>query len=213
VAGQRKPLVVGLTGTIGAGKTTVARRLRARGITVIDADELGRTVVEEGMVPAAALAREFGPTILNADGTIDRKAVAREAFRSAASAAALNRLVHPALWERLRKEIAAHRAESIIVIDAALIVEWEAEVPVDVVVVVEAPETERRERSRAKYTPADFEARQGRQLDGDRKRAAANVIIGNAGAEEELDPKIDALLGILSGLAAGEPLPSSPLTL
>jgi dephospho-CoA kinase len=213
VVTQRKPLVVGLTGAIGAGKTTVAQLLRARRITVIDADELGRRVVEEGAVSAEALAREFGATILNDDGSVDRTALAREAFRSAASAHTLNELIHPALWERLREEIAAHRGESIIVIDAALIVEWEAAVPVDVVVVVEAPGAARLERSRGKYAPADFEARQAQQLDVDAKRAAADVIIDNAGAEEELGPKIDALLGILSRLSAGEPLPSSPTEL
>ncbi|UCH78331.1 MAG: dephospho-CoA kinase [Candidatus Coatesbacteria bacterium] len=210
---KRKPLVVGLTGAIGAGKTTVARLLRARGITVIDADELGRRVLEEGAVPAAALEREFGATIFKDDGSVDRKALAREAFRSADSAAALNELIHPALWEALRQEIAIHGEESIIVIDAALIVEWEAEVPVGVVVVVEAPEAIRRERSRVKYGPADFEARQARQLDVKAKRAAAHVIIDNSGAEEKLGPKIEALVGILGRLAAGEPLPPSPTEL
>jgi dephospho-CoA kinase len=210
---RSRPLVVGLTGAIGAGKTTVARLLLGRGITVIDADELGRRVLEEGAVPAAALAREFGATILNDDGSVDRKALAREAFRSADSVAALNELIHPALWERLRQEIAAQGKESIIVIDAALIVEWEGAVPVDVVVVVEAPAAARLERSRAKYGPADFEARQARQLDAEAKRAAADVIIDNSGAEEELGPKIDALVDILGRLAAGERLPSSPLEL
>jgi dephospho-CoA kinase len=197
----RKPLVVGLTGSIGAGKSTVAALLAARGAPVLDADVLGREVWETSDQLRAALAVTFGPAIIAADGSIDQRALAREAFASGNTAARLNELVHPFLWARIREEIAGLRDVPFVVVNAALIVEWRGALAIDVVVVVDAPEPTRRERTRGKYDEEDFIARQRCQLDAAAKRAAADIIIDNSGTQAALALKAELLYYKLSSTA------------
>jgi dephospho-CoA kinase len=213
VGTERQAVVVGLTGAIGAGKSTVASLLAEKGAAVIDADALGREVWETSPRLRAGLAEAFGPQILAPDGDIDRKALAREAFASEKALARLNEVVHPLLWKRLRAEIAAQRNVPLVVVDAALIVEWGRSLPVDVVVVVDAPEGIRKERSRLKYEERDFYARQTRQLDAPAKRAAADIIIENGGSQAELAAKTELLYKILAAIAKGDELPGETLVI
>lgn len=208
---RKKAFIVGLTGPIGAGKTTVAGLLRGRGVPIIDADALGRDLLESSSRFKAELAAAFGPSILTADGAVDRRALARVAFASKETAARLNALIHPLLWDGIKTEIAAQKGADIIVIDAALIVEWGQYLPVDVVVVVDAPEDVRKERSRHKYDGDDFDARQARQIDAAGKRAEADIIVNNNGSEEELRGKVDVLFRALKDKAQGKNLPVGPL--
>jgi dephospho-CoA kinase len=189
----KRTLIVGLTGPIGAGKTTVAGLLREKGVPIVDADALGRELLESSSRFKAELAAAFGPSILTADGAVDRRALARAAFASKETAARLNALSHPLLWDRIKGEIAAQKGADIIVIDAALIVEWIKYLRVDVVVVVDAPENVRKARSRHKYEEDDFDARQARQIDAAGKRAEADIIVNNDGSEEKLKEKINVL--------------------
>jgi len=213
VGTERKPVVVGLTGPIGAGKTTVADLLSAKGVPVIDADALGREVWETSDQLRAALAVAFGPAILARDGSIDPRALAREAFASEKTTARLNEIVHPFLWARIKAEIAAHRNAPLVVVDAALIVEWRRSLPVDVVVVVDAPESIRKERSRHKYEEKDFRARQARQLDDAAKRAAADIVLDNSGSQAELVVKAELLYNTLSAIAEGDRPPAETLVI
>jgi len=208
---RKKALIVGLTGPIGAGKTTVAALLRERGVPIIDADALGRELLESSSRFKGELAAAFGPSILTADGAVDRRALARIAFASKETAARLNALIHPLLWDRIKSEIAAQKGADIIVIDAALIVEWIKSLPVDVVVVVDAPEDVRKARSRHKYEENDFDARQARQIDAAGKRAEADIIVDNAGSKEELRVKVGVLFRALKDMAQDRNLPVEPL--
>jgi dephospho-CoA kinase len=208
---RKKALIVGLTGPIGAGKTTVAGLLRERGVPIIDADALGRELWESSSRFKGELVAAFGPSILTADGAVDRRALARAAFASEEAAARLNALTHPVLWDRIKAEIAAEKGTDIIVIDAALIVEWIKSLPVDVVVVVDAPEDVRKARSRHKYEESDFDARQARQINAAGKRAEADIIVDNAGSEEELREKVDVLFRALKDKAQGKNLSFEPL--
>lgn len=178
--------------------------MAARAVPVIDADALGREVWEKSGQLRAALATTFGPAILAPDGAIDQRALAREAFASEEATARLNEIVHPFLWARLKDEIAAHRDAPLLVIDAALIVEWRDSVPVDVVVVVDAPENVRRARSRDKYEDENFSARQARQLNAAAKRAAADIILDNSGSQAELAVKAEMLYNTLWALGQGD---------
>jgi dephospho-CoA kinase len=207
----KKALIVGLTGPIGAGKTTVAGLLRARGVPVVDADALGRELLESSSRFKGELAAAFGPSILTADGAVDRRALARVAFASKETAARLNALIHPLLWDRIKGEIAEQKGADIIVIDAALIVEWIKSLHVDVVVVVDAPQDVRKERSRHKYDGDDFDARQARQIDAAGKRAEADIIVNNDGSEEELKEKVDVLFRALKDKVNDKNLPVEPL--
>jgi dephospho-CoA kinase len=206
-----KPLVVGLTGAIGAGKTTVAKLLLDKGVPVIDADALGREILETSERARAALRDTFGPSVFAADGRINRAELARVAFSSRDAVKRLNEAVHPALVERIINELASCQDVDVVAIDAALIVEWGAALPVDLTVVVEAPEDIRRERSRLKYGADDFNARQMSQLDVVRKRARADVIIDNAGSLAGLKKKVDRLYRVLLELAGGKAPANKPL--
>ncbi len=203
--------MVGLTGAIGAGKTTVAKLLSRKGVPVIDADALGREILEMSEEARAAVRKAFGTSVFAADGLIDKTALARAAFASREAVERLNRAVHPALWKRIEAELASRRDVDVVAIDAALIVEWGTAVPVDVVVVVEAPEDARRERSRLKYAAEDFGARQAGQFDVKRKRARADVIVNNAGSLTDLEKKADRLYRVLLDVAGGKTLVDKPL--
>lgn len=206
-----KPLIVGLTGTIGAGKSMVAEMLSKKGVPIIDADALGRDVLAKSGRVKKELRAGFGPSIFAANGDVDRNALARAAFASEEAAERLNAVVHPPLWERIKREIAAYKNADVVVIDAALIVEWGAALPVDAVVVVEAPEKVRKLRSRAKYGEEDFYARQSRQFGERRKRIHANVIVDNSVPYAELEKKVDLLHSLLLEMARGKTLGAGPL--
>lgn len=206
-----KTLVVGLTGAIGAGKSTVAELLSKKGIPIIDADALGQDVLVTSDRAKNGLRAAFGPSIFTANDDVDRKALARAAFASEEAAERLNAVVHPPLWERIKREVAAYKNADVVVINAALIVEWGAALPVDVVVVVEAPEGVRKRRLRSKYGEEDFYARQSRQFDDRRKRVRADVIIDNSVPLGELAEKVNFLYGLLSEMAHGKTLEAKPL--
>lgn len=207
----RKPLVVGLTGPVGGGKSTVAALLSEKSVPIIDADALGRDVVETSTNVQTELAAAFGPSVITAAGNVDRPALARAAFASEEGTLRLNAIVHPPLWARIKSEVASRPDADVVVIDAALIVEWGAALPVDLVVVVDAPEDARRHRSRDKYDEKDFYARQGRQLDAQRKRARADVIVDNAGSPRELEEKVDRLYRMLKATASGKTARAKPV--
>lgn len=213
MAADRKPLVVGLTGAIGAGKSAVAGLLATKGVPIIDADALGREIWEASDQLKAALATTFGPAIVARDGSIDQQALAREAFASPERTAQLNEIVHPLLWARLKEELAAYRNDAVVVVDAALIVEWRDSLPVDVIVVVDAPEDARRERTRDKYDEGDFSARQARQLDAAAKRAAADVVLDNSGSQADLAVKVDLLYNKLFAFAESGQIPTEKIVI
>jgi dephospho-CoA kinase len=207
------PLIVGLTGPIGAGKTTVADLLRKQGFPVINADRHGRDVLSEPGAVRGRLAEAFGPGIFAPDGSVDRRALAREAFADENGAECLNKLVHPLLWEKIRADILAAAPAPVVIIDAALILEWKDDLAVDLVVVVDAPEDVRLERCRPKYDAADFFARQGCQLSPPEKRAGGHIIVENVGPLAELELKTEALAQILYEIAASGQIPAEPVIL
>jgi dephospho-CoA kinase len=211
MAKSSEQLLVGLTGAIGAGKSTVAELLSEKGVPVINADAVGRDVVETSAPVKRRLRAEFGPSVFTDGGDVDRDALARAAFASEAAAARLNAIVHPALVERINGVLAAYKNADVVVIDAALIVEWGQVLPVDVVVVVDSPERVRKERSRGKYGEEDFYARQSRQFDERRKLARADVVVDNSGTPADLENKADLLYELLMEIANGKKPETRPV--
>src|SRR4051812_35169825 len=108
-------LRIGLTGGIGAGKSTVAQRLAELGATIVDADKLAREVVEPGTPGLAAVTEEFGPDVLLPDGRLDRPALGRIVFGDAEQLGRLNRILHPLIGERTQALIAAAAPDSVLV--------------------------------------------------------------------------------------------------
>lgn len=189
-------LLVGLTGGIGAGKSTVARLLTERGAVVLDADQVARDVVEPGQPALDALVEEFGPDILDGDGRLDRQTLATKAFATPESRAALEAITHPAIHAEFGRRMAEAPKDAIVVMDVPLLVESNtaAERGYEVVIVVEAPKEIRLDRLKERgLDRADAEARMAAQVTDEQRRAVATHIIDNAGDMEALEAAVDAL--------------------
>ena len=181
-------LVVGLTGGIGVGKTTVARLLAGHGAVVVDCDALGRAVVEPGGLAHDAVVRRFGPGVVRADGTIDRPALARIVFGDPGTLADLNGITHPAIDVEIGRAIAVAPAGSVVVLDMAVLVETRlGKGQYDLVVVVEAPLAVRLDRLAGRGMAADeARARFAAQATDADRRAVGDLFVDNGGDEDAL---------------------------
>ncbi len=199
--------LVGLTGGIGSGKSTVAQRLAALGCVVIDADQVAREVVEPGMPVLDALVGRFGRGILGADGALDRSALAALAFGDETSRADLDRLTHPEIAGRIAADVArlaVERPDAIVVVDHPLLLETGQAGRFDAVVVVLADESTRVARLvRGRgMTEDQARARMRAQVDDRARRAAATFVLDNDGTREQLLAAVDELHARIAARAA-----------
>lgn len=187
-------MIIGITGQIGSGKSTAATIMASLGYRVIDADQIGRQVVDGSLALRRQLASQFGKAILTKKGNVRRKELARRAFVDGDSQAALNRIVHPYLLRSIRREMAAcRRSKTNAVVDAALLLDWDLDREVDFTLVIHAGLKRRLERLVAKgYTLADARARQRRQLFYAEYCRRADRVILNYGTVSDLRQKIEA---------------------
>jgi dephospho-CoA kinase len=187
-------LRVGLTGGIGSGKSTVARRLVARGALLVDADVLAREVVAPGTDGLAEVAATFGDAVLDASGALDRPALAAVVFDDPAARERLNAIIHPRVRARSAELIASAPADAVVVQDIPLLVETGAAASFPLVVVVHADAEERVRRLVRRGMPeADARARIAAQASDAARRAAADVWLSNDGSERDLETAVDAL--------------------
>ena len=188
-------MYIGVTGQIGSGKTTAAKILASFGAVVIDADTIGREVVDRSVPLRKKLARQFGGEILTPSGKLSRKRLARLAFADETAKQRLNRLVHPFLLKELRrqmKELA--KRHNVVVIDAALLLDWELDRPMDVVLVVHASEETRLKRLAARgISKEDALARQKAQVPFSEYRKRADYVVLNNSTVEKLQAKLQRL--------------------
>ncbi|MFI7679014.1 dephospho-CoA kinase [Actinophytocola sp. NPDC049390] len=187
-------LRVGLTGGIGSGKSTVARRLAEHGAVVIDADRIAREVVEPGTDGLAEIRAAFGDDVIS-DGALDRARLARRVFTDEAARATLNGIVHPRIGARTAELMAAAPEDGIVVHDVPLLVENHLGPAYHLVLVVDAPEEERvhrvvRDRGMSEQ---DARARITAQATEEARRAAADVWLDNGGSPDEVLAVVDAL--------------------
>lgn len=189
-----RPLLVGLTGGIASGKSTIARLLADLGAVVVDADVMAREVLEPGTPGLAAVVARFGPGVLRQDGTLDRAALAVLAFSDGAARRDLEGIVHPAVAERFEAVVAATPADHVVVHDVPLLVEKELAGRYDVVVVADAPASVRRERAIARgLPPQQVEARMAAQAGDEARRAVADVLIDTGGTLEATGEAVEHL--------------------
>ncbi len=176
-------LMVGLTGGIGAGKSTVTAVLEETGAVIIDADRIAREVVAPGSPGLAMLVAEFGEDILGPDGALDRAELAARAFVDADRTAALNAITHPLIGERTAELVGSAPAEAIVVHDMPLLVEGGLTPGYHLVIVVDTPAEIRLQRLvEQRGMPAeDARARMARQATDEARRAEADVLIDNSG--------------------------------
>ena len=188
-------LHVGLTGGIGAGKSTVAARLAALGALVLDADLAARAVVEPGTEGLAAVVEAFGPGVLGPDGALDRAALAELVFGDEQRRGELNAIIHPRVRRWMAERTAAAPEGSVVVQDIPLLVESGLTPLFDVVVVVDARDETRIDRlvRLRGMSREQAEARIAAQAPRERRNAAADHLIANDGTELELVEAVDAL--------------------
>jgi dephospho-CoA kinase len=189
-------LLVGLTGGIGAGKSTVAELLVQRGAVVVDADAVARSVVEPGTPALAALVERFGEGILGADGALERPKLAALAFADEASRKDLEAITHPAINAEFLRKVQAGPADGVVVCDVPLLAESEQARGrgYRVIVVVEAPLDVRLDRLEARgVSRDDAERRMAAQASDEERRTIATHVIDNSGDLATLDRQVDAL--------------------
>ncbi|HEX6337081.1 MAG TPA: dephospho-CoA kinase [Jiangellaceae bacterium] len=210
-------LRVGLTGGIGSGKSTVARRLEELGAVIVDADRIAREVVEPDTAGLAAVVEEFGAVILASDGSLDRPALGQIVFADEDRRAALNAIVHPLVYARRAELVAAAPDDAIVVEDIPLLVENSLGKGFPLVMVVHAPAGERVRRIAASrdMTEEDAWARVRAQADDDARRAAADVWLDNSGTPDDTAAAVDSvwrdrLVPFEANLRAGRRAERSP---
>lgn len=200
--------LIGLTGGIAAGKSVVAARLAEHGAVHVDADVLAREVVEPGTPGLAAIAEEFGPGVISADGRLDRPALGAIIFTDPEKRAALNAITHPAVQQRAREMFEAAQSadpHAVVVYDVPLLAETSSTRPdrFDLIVVVHAS-TETRLRRLMELrgmTRAEASHRLNSQASDAERLAIADVVIDSDGSLESTLQQTDELWAMASASA------------
>jgi len=197
-------ILVGLTGGIGAGKSTVSAMLAERGAAIVDADQIARDLQSPGSPVLAAMAERFGPQIIRDDGSLDRAAVASIVFNDEAALKDLNAIVHPAMQDEIQRQIDAHRdTDRVVVLDFPLLGENPrqglaativVDIPVDIAV--------QRLVEQRGMDEADAQARIGSQISREERNRSATHVIDNGGDRDALIEQVDALWSELVALPA-----------
>ena len=188
-------LLLGLTGGIGSGKSTVSSELARRGAIVIDADQVVRELQSPGGAVLAAMVEHFGDGILNDDGTLNRQNVADIVFNDPEQLKALNAIVHPKVGEEIDRRIERERStDHIVILDVPLLVESKAYETEGIIVVDTDPEiaVQRLVEFRG-FKAEDARSRMKLQATREERRAEAAWIVPNDGTQEELMIEIDKL--------------------
>jgi dephospho-CoA kinase len=198
-------VMIGLTGGIGSGKSTVAALLVARGAVVIDADEIARHVVEPGTPALAALAERFGADVIGPDGRLDRPLLASRAFVSDEARKDLDAITHPAIAAEFLRRVAEAPPDALVVHDVPLLAESKT-LRADGyagVIVVEAPLAVRLDRLVDRGVARDdAERRIAQQATDEERRKLATWVLDNAGDRAALEAQVDALWPTLEALRA-----------
>jgi dephospho-CoA kinase len=188
-------ILVGLTGGIGSGKSTVSGLLQARGAVIIDADAIVREVQQPGSPVLAELAQKFGPDVLAQDGSLDRQAVANIVFTDPDALKSLNAIVHPAVGREMNQRMIAQRASNnVVILDIPLLTEnpregLQGRIVVDIPVELQV----QRLTSFRGFDEADARARISRQATRQERLDKADFVVDNSGGLEDLIPQIDLL--------------------
>jgi dephospho-CoA kinase len=195
--------VVGLTGGIGSGKSTVSALLRERGAVIVDADALVKELQEPGMPVFDAMVERFGPGIVAPDGRLDRQAVADIVFHDPEQLAALNAIVHPAVGLAVLERIAANEGtDNVVIADIPLLAEGNSAIKMSGVLVVDTPEEVQVARlvELRGFPEADARARISRQASREERLAKADRVIDNSGTPEALAAQLDDVWAWIEGL-------------
>ncbi len=189
-------LLVGLTGGIGSGKSTVAEMLVDRGAVLVDADQVAREVVVPGTAGFDEIVEHFGEGVVADDGTLDRGRIADIVFHDDDARRALNDITHPKVGEEMMRRVSEAPDDAIVVMDVPLLAEGDPERArgYGAVLVVEAPRDVRLQRLEARgMDRSDAEARMARQASDADRRAIATHVLDNGGTLEQLEAQVESV--------------------
>ena len=198
-------MIIGLTGTIGSGKSTVSARLAKLGALVLDADTISRGAVKKGADGLNKIAEVFGKEVIDANGELDRKALAGIVFSDESKRLILNGIIHPQVLKALKERTHGEKdlnPDRMIVWDVPLLIEVGWVEYVDSVWLVTAPEQTRINRITARdgCTIKQAQSRICAQMSEEEKARFSNEIIDNGGSLEQLYQRVDALYGEYSNM-------------
>lgn len=187
-------MIVGVTGGIGSGKSAVTERFERLGVTVVDADQAARVVVEPGRPALAAIAERHGSGILLADGSLDRAALRRIVFADPAQREWLEQLTHPRIGEEIRAQLQA-ASSPYAILASPLLLETSQKELVDLVVVVDVPEEIQLQRTMARDSNDEAQVRRimAAQLSREARLEGADIVIDNSRSLAELDETVAEL--------------------
>ena len=200
---RRRPYVVAVTGGVASGKSTVTDHLAALGVPVIDADVVARELVEPGEPALAEIERTFGPTVIRADGTLDRRAMRAIVFDDVTQRRRLEAILHPRVEQRMRELVESVDAPWV-VLAIPLLTEVGRYDFIDHVVVVDTPVETQLERlaRRDGVTPGIARAMVAAQAHRDERLAFADTVVPNEGSLGQLLARVDRLAEELAARAA-----------
>ena len=185
---------VGLTGGIGAGKSTVADLFSQKGAVVIRSDELARQVIEPQTPGFQQVVARFGNEFVNSEGYIDRAKLAQIVFQDDAALKDLENIVHPLVRSKTNQIIDQHTSETIIVNEIPLLLEKKMESLFDFLVIVISSEKNRLERlAQRGLTTEQATARMSKQVSDDERKAAADFLIVNDGNLDQLEADVEKI--------------------
>lgn len=195
-------ILVGLTGGIGSGKSTVSAALADRGAVIIDADAIVRDIQQPGSPVLAQLAERFGAHVIAADGSLDRAAVAAIAFSDPDALKALNKIVHPAVVAEMNRRVLAEReTDHVVVMDIPLLAE-NPRAELQGVIVIDVPvetQVQRLVEFRG-FDEADARARIAKQATREQRQAIADFVVDNSGDLDALAPQVERLWAWVTAL-------------
>jgi len=179
--------VIGLTGSFGTGKTTVASIFKSLGARVIDADKIAHSSIKKGTPAHKRIVSAFGDRILTKGGEIDRKSLGRKVFASRKNIERLNRIIHPAVISYIKKSLRKIAKDAVVVIDAPLLIEANLAGLADLLIVVKASRENQVARCMKKFKMKriDVLKRIGHQIPVERKIGMADFVIDNDGTRSE----------------------------
>lgn len=200
----RPPFIVGLTGGIGSGKSTVGAAFIALGVDLVDADAVAHEVSAPGAAGWMAIREDFGPAYFLADGSLDRARLRREVFAEPAQKSRLERLLHPVIRHEIDRRVASWRGPYGILMVPLLVESPRYRNSCDRLLVVDCPEEEqvRRVMSRSGLTAAEVRAIMATQASRADRLAAADDVIDNSGGPEGIDEQVRRLDQLYRRLAA-----------